>query len=117
MFDEKSADLTGAIDWGTGFQPELAGYDLSFLFVSSEATRTRTSLPDQLRKQYTSGLPQHLRDTFQEFLTATGLSLSDAQYQTVVAYQWMKRLAPLADEYETMRFNHRYLDTMFDTMK
>lgn len=117
MFDEKSAELTGAIDWGTGFQPELPGYDLSFLFVSSEATRTRTSLPDQLRKQYRSGLPQHLRGALDKFLKTTGLSLDDKQYQTVVAYQWLKRLAPLADEYETMRFNHRYLDTMFDAMK
>ncbi len=117
MVDEKSADLTGVIDWGTGFQPELPGYDLSFLFVSSEATRTRTSLPDQLRRQYMARLPQHLRGVLDEFLKTTGLSLDDKQYQAVVAYQWLKRLAPLADEYETMRFNHRYLDSMFDAMK
>lgn len=116
MFDEKSADLTGVIDWGTGFQPELPGYDLSFLFISSEATRTRTSLPDQLRKQFTGGLPQHLHGSLDAFLKTTGLSLNDSHYKSIVAYQWLKRLAPLADEYETMRFDHRYLDTMFDAV-
>lgn len=116
VFDQKSGELTGVIDWGTGFQPELPGYDLSFLLASSEATRTKTSVPDQLRKQYQDGVPQHLRSVLDGFLKTTDLSLSDDQYKTLVAYQWMKRLAPLADEYETMRFNHRYLNTMFDAM-
>ena len=117
MFDARSAELTGVIDWGTGFQPELPGYDFSFLLVSSEATCSKTSLPDQLRKQHQNGPPHHLRGVLKRYLESTGLRLDDYQYRTLVAYQWMSRLAPLAGEYETMRFNHRYLDTMFDAMK
>lgn len=116
MFDPKTADLTGVIDWGTGFQAELPGYDLSFLLVSSEASRARTKLTDQLQSQYRNGPPQHSRDTLQKFVETCGLSLNDHQYQALIGYQWMKRLAPLAGEYETMRFNHRYLNSMFDAM-
>jgi hypothetical protein len=42
--------------------------------------------------------------------------MNDAQYRALVGYQWMKRLAPLTDEYESMRFNHRYLDAMFGAL-
>jgi hypothetical protein len=116
MFDPVSGSLTGVIDWGTGFQPELPGYDLSFLLVSSEASRTRTGVPDELSHQYRSGRPQHFRQHLNQFATTTDLPLHDSHYQAMIGYQWMKRLAPLATEYETMRFNHQYLDRMFDAV-
>ena len=116
MFDPMSGNLTGVIDWGTGFQPELPGYDLSFLLVSSEASRTRTGVPDQLLQQYRSGLPQHVCEHLTSFAATTDLPLDDSQYQAMIGYQWMKRLAPLATEYETMRFNHHYIDRMFDAV-
>ena len=116
MFDPRTAALTGVIDWGTGFQPELPLYDLSFLFVSSQAAREGTSLPHQLRDQYRNGLPQRFRVTWDRYLASTGLRMNDAQYRALVGYQWMKRLAPLTDEYESMRFNHRYLDAMFGAL-
>ena len=113
MFDSRTAALTGVIDWGTGFKPELPLYDLSFLFVSSQAARKRTSLPHQLRDQYRNGLPQEFRVIWDRYLAVTGVRMNDTQYRALVGYQWMKRLAPLTDEYESMRFNHRYLDAMF----
>ncbi|MEO2033873.1 MAG: phosphotransferase, partial [Planctomycetaceae bacterium] len=116
MFDPKTGELTGVIDWGTGFQPELPGYDLSFLVVSSEASRTRTGVPDQLLKQYRSGPPQQVCEHLTWFAAKTDLPLDDSQYRALIGYQWMKRLAPLATEYETMRFNHHYIDRMFDAV-
>ena len=113
MFAPDSGELTGVIDWGTGFFPEVPGYDLSFLFVSSEAMVTRTPLMHQLKQQFFGGLPEHLKGVWQSYLNQTGLAWTAKHYRSLVGYQWMKRLAPLADEYETMRFNHRYLEQMF----
>lgn len=117
MVDKESGVLMGVIDWGTGFRPELPCYDLSFLFVSSDAKQSGTSISDELRRQHQNGLPEHHVGTLQQFLSHTGESLEARQYQAMVGYQWLKRLAPLADGYETMRFNHRYLDSMFEAMR
>ncbi|MDC0318782.1 methyltransferase domain-containing protein [Akkermansiaceae bacterium] len=117
MFDPATASLTGVIDWGTGFQPELPGYDLSFLFVSSECTRTKSSLPNQLKQQHEYGVPAHLKSVLKAFTEQTKLQIDDATYRAIIGYQWMRRLAPLAGDYETARFDHRYLDQMFDAMR
>ncbi len=114
MFDPETGGLTGVIDWGTGFQPELPLYDVSFLFVSSQAARQRSSLPNQLRHQYHNGLPQEYRTILDRYLSSIGVKMDEAQYRALVGYQWMKRLVPLTDEFESMRFNHRYLNEMFD---
>lgn len=116
MFDPKSADLTGVIDWGVGFQPELPGYDLSFLIVSSEAARGGTSLTDELRRQYEGGCPSGRMELLDQFEQATGVSLRGECYHDLIGYQWLKRLAPLAGEFESMRFNVRYLSSMFDVV-
>ena len=67
----------------------------------------------QLKQQFFGGLPEHLKGVWQSYLNQTGLAWTAKHYRSLVGYQWMKRLAPLADEYETMRFNHRYLEQMF----
>ncbi len=116
MFEPDTAALSGVIDWGTGLLPELPGYDFSFLCVSSEAARTRTSLVSQLRQQLRNGAPSSLRPVIDAYTEQTGLNLSEERFKALIAYQWLKRLAPLADEFETMRFNHRYLDSMFEAV-
>lgn len=114
LFDEDTAELLGVVDWGRGLQPELPGYDLSFLFVSSETTRRRVSLPSQLKKQHADGIPEHLYVAMTDFYKHAGIDFEPAEYKTVISYQWLKRLASLGDRYESVRFNHRYLDEMFD---
>ena len=114
LFDPNSLKLTGVIDWGASGPGELAGYDVQFLMVDFRRKLHQRSLAQELRS-WIRGEPIEgvVESMLAEYAGRTGLPDSRELWRGVAAYQWLKRLAPLAGPFETQRFNHQYLDEMF----
>lgn len=114
LFDPKSLKLTGVIDWGASGGGELAGYDVQFMLVDYRRRVYKRSMAEELRT-WIRGEPTEdvVESILVDYANQTGLPTSRSLWRGVAAYQWLKRLAPLAEPYETQRFNHRYLDEMF----
>lgn len=114
LFDPKNLKLTGVIDWGASGPGELTGYDVQFLMVDIRRKLHQRSLAQELRLWIRGEfLEEDIASTLAEYAERTGLPDTEKVWQGIAAYQWLKRLAPLAGPFETQRFNHLYLDEMF----
>ena len=114
VFDPETYELQGVIDWGGREYNELIGYDFQFLTVDYVRKIRNVSLP-KLLKEWVDGRgdPAVVEEISSDFFNRIMTPEYKTLWPGIAAYQWLKRLSPLADKFETMRFNHRYLDDMF----
>ncbi|MFT7512310.1 MAG: ubiquinone/menaquinone biosynthesis C-methylase UbiE/aminoglycoside phosphotransferase [Candidatus Omnitrophota bacterium] len=116
MFDPKTGSLTGVIDWGAGFNAEHPLYDLAFLAVDVQARRSGRSMELTLKRAMQGQLDDDLKERLTHLAEHRGLSGEDASLGALMRFQWLRRMAPLASGFEARRFDHRYIDRMFDVL-
>lgn len=117
MFDSQSGALTGVIDWGAGFHADHPLYDLSFLLVDVQARRHGCSMERTLKDALQGRLEPDLVEHLEGLAGRRNLSWDDASSGVLMRFQWLRRMAPLASGFEARRFDHRYIDRMFDVVK
>ncbi|WP_197532824.1 methyltransferase domain-containing protein [Symmachiella macrocystis] len=117
IFDPATGYLNGVIDWGAGLRPELPLFDLSFLIVDACSQMAGKSLPNEL-ESWISGewLYPEMHRILAKYAKTLNLTFDDEDIQILGAYQWLKRMTPLADGYESRRFDYRYVDSMFQAI-
>ena len=109
-----SLSIQGVIDWGGWSKKELPGYDLAFLLTDIK-WRFGSSLEESIRL-WRDNLPAEswAIQAIEHFNLATNRNIGDKEWKAIMAWQWLKRLAPLADLVECKRFDYNYLNRMFD---
>ncbi|MDB4484815.1 methyltransferase domain-containing protein [bacterium] len=109
-----SLSIQGVIDWGGWSKRELPGYDLAFLLTDIK-WRFGSSLEESIRL-WRDDLPAEswAIQAIDHFNLATNRNIGDKEWRAIMAWQWLKRLAPLADLVECKRFDYNYLNRMFD---
>lgn len=114
LFDDDSLEVVGIIDWGASRPGELIGYDVHFLVVDYQRLVSGRSVPELLRLWVKAGeIEKDLDLLLEGYANRNGFVHTKEIWQGVAAYQWLKRMAPMAGPYEAQRFNHKYLDVMF----
>ena len=114
LFDPHSLAITGVIDWGANTPQELFGYDVQFLAVDFQRQMSGRSLSDLLQGWiHNEKRSPELDRLLEKYISRTERPWLSGCWDGIAAYQWLKRLVPLAGPFETQRFNHRYLDEMF----
>ena len=116
MFDASSGSLTGVIDWGAGFGAEHPLYDLAFLAVDVQARRHERSMEDTLTDAVKGKLDADLKEALNTLAQSRSLSWSEDQLGALMQFQWLRRMAPLGSGFEARRFDHRYIDRMFNVL-
>ena len=117
MFDPSSGALTGVIDWGAGFHPEHPLYDLAFLMVDVQARRKQRSMELTLKDAINGNMDVDLIDQIKMLAERREISWNPRTLSALMQYQWLRRMAPLASGFEARRFDHRYIDRMFDALE
>ncbi len=112
IFSEDGADIRGIIDWGAWTEVKLPGYEVAF-FLTDIATKKGASLVEVLMR-WRDALPTDpwAVTALRSYEEHTGRVLSRDRWAAIMAWQWLKRLAPLADGVESQRLNYKYLDSM-----
>jgi hypothetical protein len=113
VFGEKTEELAGVIDWGAWTRTELPGYELAFL-LTDVRWRRGARIEDTL-EAWRQTLPAEawaLRG-LARYNELTGRKIDLDSWISIMSWQWLKRLAPLADLCESKRFDCAYLDRMF----
>ena len=106
--------IQGVIDWGGWRKKELPGYDLAFLLTDIK-WRFGSSLEESIRL-WRDNLPMEswAIQAIDHYNLATNRNIGGNEWKAILAWQWLKRLAPLADLVEWKRFDYIYLSGMFD---
>lgn len=114
VFDPADGHLTGVIDWGAGFGPEVALNDFAFLLVEY-GSRSRGTPLAKVLAQWIGGeeLPDDDFSRMNAMAERLNLPFNQDTVRCLGAHQWLKRMVPLANGYECRRFDHRYVDGMF----
>jgi ubiquinone/menaquinone biosynthesis C-methylase UbiE/aminoglycoside phosphotransferase (APT) family kinase protein len=117
VFDPADGRLTGVIDWGAGFGPEVALHDFAFLLVEYDSRSRGTPLAKALARWIgAETLPVDDFNRMNALAERLQVPFSQETIKCLGAHQWLKRMVPLADGYECRRFDHRYVDGMFSVI-
>ena len=92
---------------------ELPGYDLVFMLTDYQA-RSGQGLIESI-KEWRDHMPQvdWVRHAVKQYNLSTHREIGDKEWRAIMAWQWLKRLAPLADLVESKRFDYHYLEALF----
>jgi len=113
VYHKETFNITGVIDWGCWTEMELPGYDLVFMLTDYQA-RSGQGLIESI-KEWRDHMPQvdWVRHAVKQYNLNTHREIGDKEWKAIMAWQWLKRLAPLADLVESKRFDYHYLEAMF----